>query len=196
MWLWEKTERVASGGEINSRTHGGAEIGPQSLHGLRTIAVGIASLCALVFPSVLLLRTFSYSSLRSFSTFLSLHSFSRLVGLPTSHRCFHSCSSCCLFGSATSSASLIGIPKRPERYWICSNNVYLESMWNSFVERNVIDCVQPYFFARVFALTYLSRNTRTREIPKYTFTFDYNTCTICILQFIIFITLSICFCNF
>lgn len=58
-----------SGKEINSRTHEGAEIGPQSLHGLRTIAVGIAFLCALFLPSVLLLCTFSVSSL-SFSCFL------------------------------------------------------------------------------------------------------------------------------
>lgn len=60
----EKVEREE---EINSRTHGGAEIGPQSLHGLRTIAVGIASLCALFLPSVLLFCTFSGSFLRSSS---------------------------------------------------------------------------------------------------------------------------------
>lgn len=64
--------------EINSRTHRGAEIGPQSLHGLQTIAVGIASLCTLFLPSVLLFCTFSGSFLRSFSSssFFPLLSFS------------------------------------------------------------------------------------------------------------------------
>lgn len=76
---WQKNERreVERREEINSRTHRGAEIGPQSLHGLQTIAVGIASLCTLFLPSVLLFYTFSGSFLRSFppSSFFPLLSF-------------------------------------------------------------------------------------------------------------------------
>lgn len=90
--------------EINSRTYREAEIGPQSLHGLQTIAVGIASLCTLFLPSVLLFCTFSV--LHS-SFFLSFILFPFTLSLTISNHLlrFHSYSPCYIFKSVASFVS-------------------------------------------------------------------------------------------
>lgn len=102
---WQKPNEWRGGRKRRNKfahAHGGAEIGPQSLHGLRTIAVGIASLCTLFLPSVLLFCTFSgsfrHSSPSFFLSLLFLSFFYYLIGLPTLRR-FHSYSPCCIFKS-------------------------------------------------------------------------------------------------